>query len=126
MLYDSNGTTALATKSISGGAMLTATANRAHIWFDTPQAILKDTYYRLVVKPTTANSVTVYDNTLHSAAALDSLPGGQNAHLTTRVDAGSWTDTTTRKPIMGVLCDQFDDQTGGAAPGFSSPLIRPA
>jgi len=57
------------------------------------------------------------------AAAMDGFPGGQNVHRTERTDLGAWTDTTTKRPWMGVLLTGFNDGAGG---GLAFPPVRMA
>lgn len=83
------------------------------------------TNYRLVVEPTSATSVILYDIAVASLARLDSFQGGQNFHLTTAKDPtadGSWTNYnsgTFRMPLMGLLIDGVDASGGAAATGGS-------
>lgn len=112
VLYDSDGTTALQTKSVDANNLQTTGARRiSHAYFPASQTLSKDTFYRLSIKPTTANNLTFDDFSVDSAGILDSIGGGQNFHLSTRADAGAWTDTTTKRPFCGLILDQFDDGT---------------
>ena len=91
-------------------------------FFPDVNILTANTYYRLVVKPTTANNITVVDYTFASVALMDAISGGQYCHKTERTDAGAWTDTTTRRPWMGFLIDQLDDGVGGSGGGM--PILR--
>ena len=84
------------------------------IWgyFSSPQILTINTKYYLTIKPTATNVVS-YDILVSEAAIMDALPGGQLFYLATRTDAGAWRETTTRRPYMGLLIDQFDDGVGG-------------
>jgi len=58
---------------------------------------------------------------------LDMLSGGQAFHFSSRADAGAWSDTTTRRPIMGLILSAADDGVGGGGgmivnPGMSGGL----
>lgn len=71
------------------------------------------TTYRLVLKPITATTMNfLYANVVDNAI-LGSWPLGANAYWTQRVDAGSWTDTNTRMPYIGLV---GSPTTGGAGP----------
>ena len=73
------------------------------------------TVYRLVVKPTSATSLSVYRINAQSAAMMDQMSGGQTMYETSRTDAGSWTNTTTQRILgLDLFFDGFDDATGGA------------
>ena len=115
ILYDSDGTTALQTISYDGDIRLSNATGNYIDYFSSSQAILKDTFYRLAVKPTTTTTITLGGNTHTAAAILDALPGGQNLHESTRTDAGAWTDTTTDRPQIGLIIDSADDAVGGSA-----------
>ena len=125
VLYDSDGSTALETLSLDKDVRF-SNANRIHLLsFAGTQSLSKDTNYRLVFKPTTTTDGKTLDFDVNAAAIMDSFGGGQKFHHTERTDAGSWTETTTRRPFMGILCDGFDDATGGSASGARNPLGGP-
>lgn len=122
-LYDSDGVTKIAStsyavdKDVSG----TTTAGYHFFKFATTANLTKDTYYRLVIEPSSATSLSLYDFTVLTAAVMDAFDGGQLVHLTSAKDPtgeGSWTNTTTRRPWMGLEIDAFDDAVGGAATGY--------
>ncbi len=112
VLYDTDGTTVLQTCSVDF-QKVNATPRMFYFQFATAQALSKDVYYRLVIKPTTTTSNAYYSFTVSAAGLLDCFEGGQNFHLTTRTDAGAWTDTTTQRPYIGLILDQLDDGVGG-------------
>ena len=109
VLYDSDGTTALETISVDGNVHRGVGANTGgltYVWFSQSRELLANTNYRLVVKPTTVNnSLNSCDWYMNTAGMLDALEGGQNWHETTRTDGGAWTQTTTRRPMIGLLLD---------------------
>lgn len=115
VLYDSDGSTVLASKAHQAGAWnQSASGVTTSILFDAPISIAADTYYRLVVKPTTTNTLLfVKDWTVNSAAILDQTDGGQNFIKTTRVDGGAWTEVTTKKPVMAPLMYSISSSAGG-------------
>lgn len=85
--------------------------------FDTSVTLTANTTYRLVLKPTTATTISMSAYTVASAAQLDQCGGNQQCYLSTANnpnDATDWTDTTTTRPLMGLMIDQFDD---GASAG---------
>ena len=90
--------------------------------FDGTQELAKDTYYRLVVKPTSATDLGLKEFDVDAAAIMDSFQGGQDFHHTYRTDAGSWTDTTTKRPLMGLICDAFDDGAGLVQTGMTGGI----
>lgn len=78
-------------------------------FFRLPTAIQidADTFYRLAVKPTT-NEASWRIQSVRAAASMDLIDGGQDFHLSTREDAGSWTDDLTQRPMLYIMFDQFD------------------
>lgn len=102
VLYDSDGTTALATLAIDADHVMAATPAPRYFTFDAPVTLLPDTNYRLAVKPTTSTFVAIYEMSFATAAIHDALPGGSAFCLSTRTDAGAWTETTTKRPFAGL------------------------
>ena len=93
--------------------------------FAAPHVLSINSNYRLVLKPG-ASDIKNDEWVVDSASILDAWEGGSKMHLTTRVDAGSWTETTTTRPDMGLIIDQFDDGVGGgSASGVRNPFGGP-
>lgn len=112
-LYDSDGTSVLESISVPSGPRST-TGHGVHIvFFTSAHSLSKDTYYRLVLEPSTTTSIDLDEISVPTAAVLDGWDGGQNFHYTQKKDAG-WTDTTTKRPMMGLLIDALDDGTSGS------------
>lgn len=81
------------------------------------------TWYRLSWKPTTATTrqTVIYD--LPDADLRGTYPLGTNMMLSTRSDAGSWTDDTTKFMMAGLLVSHIED---GAVSTVSSPgILKP-
>lgn len=118
VLYDSDGSTPLITYSIDRDIQEAITSYRWRTFkFATTAILTVNTNYRLVLKPTSAvaNSVGLADFEVNAAAILNAVPGGQSWHYTERTDAGAWTQTTTKQPMMGLLIDRLDDGVGGGS-----------
>lgn len=113
ILYDSDGTTVLASRSVTDADFTNGTTGTYQAMFSTSPTLNANTNYRAVFKPTTASDVRLVYGDAPSAAALDSMPGGQSFHWTQRTNAGSWTETTTRRPLISLLVDAADDGLGG-------------
>lgn len=117
VVYDSDGSTVLET--------LCVIANESNVYQDVvnyflfadPVTLLADTWYRVVLKPSSTNICYVSGFTVTSAYLLDSVSAGQNFHYTSRVDAGAWTDNTLKRLFLGLILDQFDDGAGGGGGG---------
>ena len=80
--------------------------------------IKADTFYRLAVKPTTTNDANWRVQEVRAAASMDLIDGGQNFHLSTRTDAGAWTDVLTKRPMLYLMFDEFDGAPSGGS-GFN-------
>jgi hypothetical protein len=123
VLYE--GTTARRTCSVDAMQLPTAT-NAAHwvaLW--APYTIPANTLFRIALKPTTANSVTMYYRDVAAAALLDIAFGGQNFCYASRVDAGAWTDVTTRQPLnWSVRIASVPNDVGGSGGGLLSPNLH--
>ncbi len=123
VLYDS-GSTAIATFSGDTDQVLSNAAGAARAnEFPIPATTISiNSTYRLVVKPTSANVVTVADFDVNAAGMLAAVPGGTNFVKTQRTDAGAWTDTTTKRPFIGLKFCSLDDGVGGGG-GSSKKVI---
>lgn len=115
VLYDSDGTTALETVSLDKDVRIGTSPRIFFLLFSGEQSLSANTNYRLVLKPTTTTNIRSEAFDVDAAAIMDAFEGGQKFHHTERTDAGAWTETTTRRPFMGLIIDGFDDATGGGA-----------
>jgi hypothetical protein len=122
VLYDSDGSTSLGSFSVDNNVR-NSTGNGAGFGYFTggEKTLTVNTSYRLIFKPTSTTNVILKYFDVNSAALLDQMPGGQTCHFTSRVDAGSWSQTTTRRPLMGLLISALDD---GVSAGGSGGGIR--
>ncbi len=110
-LYDSDGTTVLETLTIDGDQRRTNSDLVHYYFFTSSHSLSKDVDYRIVFEPVNA-AMDLLDFDVSTAAIMDCFPGGQNFHYTEKKD-GAWTDTTTKRPWMGLIIDGFDDGVGG-------------
>ena len=120
VLYDSDGTSVLASASMDKDVLGSALQPEA-ILFSSSVSLSANTYYRLAVKPTSATNMSAYSWDVASAAIMDQMAGGQDFHYSERTNAGAWTDTTTRRLRIGLIIDGIDDGAGGG--GGGGPLI---
>jgi hypothetical protein len=87
------------------------------------------TLYRLIIKPTTTNSVGLnYAGFASSTLMRDTIDGGTDLYLTKRVDAGAWTNYNNgtdgyRRPFMSLGLSALDDGTGGGGGGEVSHVF---
>lgn len=108
------GTTATRTISVDKDTNSGVT-HRINTWcFASPPTILKDTTYRVGIRPTTTTSITLPIVTVSSSSTMGQMSGGTTFVLGTRLDQGAWdADTTTRKPLIYLQFDQFSNGGGG-------------
>lgn len=107
VLYDTDGSTVLATAPvISAERQINGKAGQ-FIELPANYVLKPDADYRIVVKPTTAGTVILDDITVPSAAYLDAMDCGQQFRMTQRTNAGAWTDTATKRPMISLIADAF-------------------
>lgn len=110
ILYDADGSTVLDTKSMDGDQTTSASsANAAFCWFDRGIDLVAHANYRLILKPTTGSNVGLSDFEVPAAAFMAAHEGGAAWHFTQRTDGGAWSQTTTKRPMMGLLVTGIDD-----------------
>lgn len=123
VLYDTDGATVLASVSMDKDVR-DSTGNAFRYARFTSQATLTaGGTYRVVLKPTTAtsNSVGLWYFDVESASLLGACALGTEAHWTQRTNAGAWTETTTRRPFMGLQISEVETPAaagGGGSFGF--------
>lgn len=107
VLYDTDGTTVLVTSSLDSAQRSGAALAFGAFYFP-PTALTANVGYRLTLKPTSGSNVTLGHLTVNSSALLAAFTGGSTWMLTTRTDAGAWTDTNTARPMMGLIISGFN------------------
>jgi hypothetical protein len=120
VLYDS-GSSALATVSLDSSIRSSANGQWFNYIFSSVVDLDADTDYRLALKPTTTSNATLYD--WDAGVSLANFIGGSTWKYTTRTDAGAWTDTSDKRPWMGLILGGFDDGAGGGGGGGSQRVI---
>lgn len=114
VLYDTDGTTPLATLTLDPDLQVSPGAMLRYFDFGTEVELLADVFYRFAVKPTTTSDTQTADLTVASVALMHTLPGGSNFHLSTRTDGGAWSETTTKRPWMGLRITAVPDDSGAS------------
>ncbi len=117
VLYDTDGTTVLASGSFDGTIRDVTGIVMKFLRFSSAATLVKDGVYRLAMKPTTTSAVTVWSYEVSSNAIFGACALGIDGYWSERTDAGSWTDTTTKRPFMGLHVSQVDDGAGSGASG---------
>lgn len=103
VLYDSDGITPLATIVWDEDTLQGASDGDVRRFFSNQVTLLANTNYRMSLKPSTATNISLTHITVADVASMDALPGGSEMHLSTRTDAGAWTETTTTRPAISLL-----------------------
>lgn len=118
LLYDNAGNAIAGMESnLSTVARGSTAASIYKRYFESTYDFAASTNFRMVVKPTTASTLTIYEIDVPSAAAMDHFDGGQLIHKTSRVDAGSFSQVTTKRLLMGVLVNAYSDGAGSGGIG---------
>lgn len=113
VLYDSNNNV-LATCALDKDVRSNTAAGTLVGRFSSQITLTAGASYRLIIKPTTATSLTFYFLDVASAALMDCFSAGSSWLYTSRTDAGAWSETTTRFLPMGLMCDGIDAGTSGS------------
>lgn len=126
VLYDTDGSTVLATVTLDKEVRTAGSIRQIAAIFPAVATVVGGSTYRAVLKPTTTSTIAMYDFTVSVAAHLDAHEGGQNYHWTQRTDAGAWSQTTTRRPVMSLLIESVDVPAAGGGllyhPGMSGGM----
>jgi hypothetical protein len=111
VLYE--GTTARKTLNvISETTMVTAGTFKSFV-FSSEQDVSTGVDWYLALKPASASNNTIYTFTVANANHMQAHVGGTDWVYATRVDAGGWTPTTTKRPLAGLLVSRLHDGAGG-------------
>ncbi len=119
VLYDSDGSTSLASVSLDSNIRTTVTMCPLYVPLLTEVTLSINTEYYVSIKPTTATSINVKYGDVASTAIMAAMPGGANLVCAERTDAGAWTKINTRRPFLGVSISALDDGVGGGGGGSS-------
>lgn len=111
LLY--SGTTVLSTTTVDFNALRTTTGGILRIPIP-PQTLSINTLYRLAIRPTGTNNLTVPSFDVNTAAHWQCHGGDAvNSHQWTRVNQGAWGgEVTTRRLFAGVRLSAIDNGQG--------------
>lgn len=125
VLYD-NGGSALGTIALDLDHYRLASASSSIHYFSSAISLAANTNYRLVIKPTVTSSMSATQYALDTSAGTTALReagvSGTTWQLTTRTDAGAWTDTPDTIACIGLIVDQFDDGASAGGSGGGNPF----
>lgn len=129
VLYDTDGTTVLQSVSIDKDQGAFGTVHLHYLYFDetTLSALNAGSYYRCVIKPTSATNVSTYAIDVPAAGDLSAwMASESDCYWTERTDAGSWSETTTRILQMRLLISDVTAPSSGGGlivhPGMSGGM----
>jgi len=105
-VYDSDGATQRLTVSFDKDYVKLGYSTIS-LYFTGTFDFLPNVFYRWSILPTSASNVTVPDIEVNTAVLMDSFDGGQDFHWTQRTDAGAWTDTVIRRPLVGLYISRL-------------------
>ncbi len=111
------GGTALLTKQITSASLIQASGVNQHV-FDSSLTLSANTWYRLAAAFTGATGTRF---TLVSYGSSDRRNAIVKDQHYTESSGGSWVDTTTQCPCLGVVLDGLDDGAGGGGGGLILP-----
>lgn len=125
LLYDTNGTTVLQSVSIDGNQMHTGNGAAFDFIFtqNTLSTLSAGSYYRLVVRPSTATSMgsIQYIGFPASADKGAILGNADDVQYTSRTNAGSWTQEPLRLWTMQALISGMDAGTSSGGGLITHP-----
>lgn len=119
VLVDTNGTTELEAVAVDG-AQPTGAAEPRFIPFAAVHELAIGTY-RLTIRPTTVNNVSVKNVTVSATAILESV-FNLSFYGTSRTGAGAWTEEDTRFYLLGLVVDGLEEGASAAGAPASGIL----
>jgi hypothetical protein len=121
VVYDSDGTTVLATIAHDGDVVAATTQGWYSFFIQSELTLAANTTYRVTVQPSqTAANVTMTYCTFNSAALMQGcIEGGDNLYMTSQVDVGgTWTNYQSsgfRRPFIKLHVSAVSDGLGGGS-----------
>lgn len=123
VLYDSDGITPLETIVFDRDVRGHQGYGTCSAQFTEGRILAKDTYYRLVLLPTTPTTIRLFYLSVTDDGAnkaMNAVDGGEYFHYTScngvPTEEADWTQTLTQRPIMGLVIDQLGDESYGRTP----------
>ncbi len=115
-----SGTTSLGSISLDKDIRMSTAIHHQAGLLATAVELTKDASYRFSYKPTTTTNITIYEHAIDTAIGGTRLRecafgSGQSVKMSTRSDAGSWSDTDDAHYSFGLWIDQIDLGDASAA-----------
>lgn len=136
VLYSSDGITELQTMTYDSEYYGTGTVNSTYrtceFFFDetTLSTLSHGTKYYGFIRPNTAaGDITFNDFSVRQASDMQAFPLGESCFFATKVDtATAPSETTTRRPYVGLIFDDITEPSGGAGgmivhPGMNGRMV---
>lgn len=112
-LYDTDGTTVLASGSVTPGQRgTTGVSNGLIVTPDSP-VVYAGSAYRLAVKSTDGTGISIREATFQSSTLRQAVTPYANVQYTARKDAGAWSQDATKFVHVGLFFDQIDVTAAG-------------
>jgi len=115
------GGTAILSQAIATNRFIQKTAVGSVFSFASKTTLTANTWYRLVASSSGSPGIRYLVNTIPSASYSAAVA---TDHYQTESSGGSWSNTETILPQMGVIIDGLDDGAGGGGGGFRAVNIR--
>jgi len=129
VLYSSDGTTELQSVNYDSEYFGTTSTNNGYrtceFFFDetTLSTLNFGTKYYIFIRPLTASGdIVLNDFSVRQASDMQAYPLGENCFLATKVDNGTPTETTTRRPYVGLILDDITEPAGGGGGLAANPI----
>ena len=111
-LYASDGSTKLATVSVDT-SQVNGLAAQSAVWYPCVALPLQAGLgYRLTYAPSTAADLQLAEFTVNEVASREWFPEGARWQRTERTDAGAWTETPTRLPMLFLVLSHISPGQG--------------
>ncbi len=121
--WDGTSGDALAVANVDATVRPNANTAIRFVEFTAAVDLTANTFYRLVVVPASASTLSIFYAPLVSSAQMEAQPLGTNFHFTTANNPNDDTDWTNynsgtfRVPFMGLFIDGISDGAGGGGGG---------
>jgi len=113
-----NGTTQMTAVSLDAQQIPITTTNTTCGYFTSTQTLTAGGTYYASIKPTTTNNVRVLYNTVSNSGYWSVYGGGTATNYSSRTDAGSWSDTDVRRPMIWLLINGAGSTSGGSGGAY--------
>ena len=117
-LYDGN--TLMTSSSVSAKNQRAAATAYYYETIFAEQILVANHTYRIGLRPTTTNNVTLYNFSVSNANHLQAWPGGTSWMYNTFHTSAWGTPTATKRPLIGLRLSAVDDGTGSGGGGTVS------